>query len=869
MSDAFPFNDIEKYWQERWAEAEIFNCSDDTDREKFYCLEMFPYPSGKLHMGHVRNYSIGDAIARYRLMNGDNVLHPMGWDAFGLPAENAAIERNIHPNEWTMSNIDNMREHFKRLGFSIDWNREVATCHPGYYKWCQWIFLKMMEKGLVYRKKSSVNWCDTCRTILANEQVENNQCWRCHSEVVLRDIEGWFLKITDYAQELLDDLELLRGKWPERVITMQKNWIGRSEGAFVDFPIADGTGTIRVFTTRPDTLYGATFMVLAPENPLTLSLTKDPDRREEMLQFIAKVRRMDVNDRTSAEIPKTGVFTGAYAINPLTEEKIPIWAGDFVLIEYGTGAIMSVPAHDQRDFEFARKYGLPIRVVISAEGEEIDESLMEHAFEASGKMVHSGPFNGVDSRDGVLKVTQYLESRGIGEGAVTYRLRDWGISRQRYWGTPIPVIYCEQCGIVPVPETDLPVELPLDIHFDWDKGGNPLSRWDDFVNTTCPKCGKPARRETDTMDTFVDSSWYFARYTSAREDSQALDPAKVNYWLPVDQYIGGIEHAVMHLLYARFFTKVLRDIGLTTVSEPFDRLLTQGMVCLEVFSCPIHGFLYPEQVVESDTGTLTCKLCGTGIDIGRSEKMSKSKRNTKNPEEYLQRYGADTIRVFSLFAAPPEKDLDWSDSGVEGVFRFIKRLRRFAVEHADIIKGCSERKLEFPTPVSAEVEDIRRMSHDTVRRVTKDFQGRYHFNTSISLCMELINRIMAVADSDSDMSREMESAVTEAFQFLVALMNPFAPHLMEELWKYMGHEQMLAKGPWPEFDPKVAAKKTVVIPVQVNGKVRSRFEVAVGTAREILEEMVYSDAKLAGWLKDKTVRKIVVIPDRLVNVVVN
>ncbi len=821
-------------------------------------------------MGHVRNYAIGDAMARFHLMSGYNVLHPMGWDAFGLPAENAAIERNIHPSHWTYKNIDAMRDQFKRLGYSFDWDREVATCHPQYYRWCQWFFLKMVEKNLAYRKKSSVNWCESCRTILANEQVEGGTCWRCHHKVDIREVDGWFLKITDYAEELLNDHAMLEGNWPERVLTMQKNWIGRSEGAWIDFPLADGSQVIKVFTTRPDTLFGATFMVLAPENPLAIQIAHPMERVNELNAFADKVRNVDIIERTASGIPKEGLFTGAYAINPLTEEQIPIWVSDFVLMEYGTGAIMSVPAHDQRDFEFARKYHLPIRIVIAPEGQDLDPEHMTQAFAAVGTMVNSGPFNGMNSDETIQKITDYCESKGFGKKAVTYRLRDWGISRQRYWGTPIPIIYCDTCGIVPVPEKDLPVVLPMNAEFDWSLGGNPLARCHEFVHTTCPKCNKPARRETDTMDTFIDSSWYFARYTSARDTKQAVNPDSAAYWMPVDQYVGGIEHAVMHLLYARFFHKFMRDLGLVKTDEPFTNLLTQGMVCLEVLSCPTHGYLYPEEAVDMGDGSWRCSRCDAPVVTGRSEKMSKSKRNTKDPEAYLSRYGADTIRLFSLFAAPPEKDCDWSDSGVEGIFRFLKRVWRLAYQWQEFLGQSSTRDITFPESVPFPVDKIRHITHSTIRRVTADFKGRFHFNTSISACMELVNTLneIVLPASGTPERPVVESALIESFRALTLLLNPFAPHLAEELWEMMGHSTPLVHGPWPTFDDAIAAEKSIEIVLQVNGKIRTRMIVAAGTPTEELEQLALQEMTRQGWISGKTVRKVIAVPDRLVNLVV-
>lgn len=871
MEEFFSFEDIEKRWQKQWEENRVFECHEDSEKKKFYCLEMYPYPSGKLHMGHVRNYAIGDAIARFKLMNGFSVMHPMGWDAFGLPAENAAIERGIHPAEWTYSNIANMRDQFKRLGYSFDWTREVATCDPSYYKWCQWLFLQMLKRGIAYRKKTDVNWCGSCRTVLANEQVESGDvCWRCGQKVEMREMEGWFLKITDYADELLDHHAQLVDHWPERVLTMQKNWIGRSEGAYVDFPVADSDRKIRVFTTRPDTLFGATFMVLAPENPLTLELADSNERRETLRMFAEKARNADIIDRTDVGIPKEGCFTGAMAINPLTGEKIPIWVSDFVLWGYGTGAIMSVPAHDQRDFEFARKYNLPIRIVIAPEGQDLDPGKMTTAFEAVGKMVNSGPFNGMNSDQGIVEITRYIEKQGIGEHAITYRLRDWGISRQRYWGTPIPIIYCDSCGVVPVPESDLPVVLPREIEFDWSRGGNPLSQASGFIAVSCPICGRPSRRETDTMDTFIDSSWYYSRYCDSRNDHCIVDPEKSNYWMPVDQYIGGIEHAVMHLLYARFFHKIMRDLGYSRFDEPFTNLLTQGMVCLEVLKCPRDGYLYPDEAINNGDGTYTCRKCGATPEIGRSEKMSKSKRNTKDPEDYLARFGADTIRTFALFAAPPVRDLDWSDTGVEGVFRFLKRIWRFVYDHLDLFGKCAGTEILVPASTNAAVEELRQKTHAAIKRITLDFDGRYHFNTSISACMEIVNCLyaMEIPDDKQPDFPAVRAALQEVVLALIQMLNPFAPHMMEELWKILGGRSMLATGPWPQWDETIAREKMIEIPIQVNGKIRSRLQVPADTSNEVLEKLVYNDETVKTWMAGKTVIKLVIVPNRLINLVV-
>jgi len=872
MDEIFAVTEIEKKLQKIWSEQGSFNCDNDTDKKRFYCLEMYPYPSGKLHMGHVRNYAIGDVIARFKFMNGYSVLHPMGWDAFGLPAENAAIERNVHPAKWTYENIDKMRDQFKRLGYSFDWSREVATCHPEYYRWCQWLFLQMFKAGIAYRKRTEVNWCNSCQTVLANEQVEaGDVCWRCGQEVEIREMDGWFLKITDYAEQLLKDHEELKGNWPDRVLSMQKNWIGRSEGAYVDFPIVDSDQKIRVFTTRPDTLYGATFMVLAPENPIALEIADSETRKDELRAFAEKIKQVDIIQRTDIGIPKEGCFTGAYAINPLTDEKIPVWISDFVLWGYGTGAIMSVPAHDQRDYEFARKYDLPIRIVIAPEGQDLNPDNMTEAFEAIGKMVNSGQFNEMSSDEGIIAITRFLEEKSIGEHAVTYRIRDWGISRQRYWGTPIPMIYCDKCGVVPVSESELPVELPGDIAIDWSQGGNPLAQVEDFINTTCPKCGGAGRRETDTMDTFIDSSWYYSRYCDPRNTNQIVDPELNKRWLPVDQYIGGIEHAVMHLLYARFIHKVMRDLGYAESNEPFKRLLTQGMVCLEVMKCPKDGFLYPEEVIDKGDGTFACKKCGMEIEVGRSEKMSKSKRNTRDPEEYLSRFGADTIRVFSLFAAPPHKDLDWCDSGVEGAARFLKRIWRFVFDNRDLLENCAEETENIIPGISADADKLRQKTHATIKRITLDFDGRHHFNTSISACMELVNQLynIKIPEITSGEYAPVRSSIREAISRLILMLNPFAPHMMEELWQELGGKTMLAAGTWPDWDESVAAEKSIEIPVQINGKIRLRLTVAADTSTQEMKELVRANEIVKQWVKDKTIRKLIVVPGRLVNVVAN
>ena len=696
-------NLIEEKWQAYWEKNKTFKVERDSSKKKFYLLEMFPYPSGRIHMGHVRNYTIGDTLARFKRMKGFNVIHPLGWDAFGMPAENAAIKNNTHPAKWTFENIRTMREQIKALGLSYDWDREIATCHPGYYKWNQWLFLKFLEKGIAYRKNSTINWCEVCQTVLANEQVVDGCCWRCDNQVLQKQQEGWFFKITDYADRLLEGCKSLSGKWPEQVLTMQINWIGKSFGAEVDFKVKDSDHTIKVFTTRSDTLYGAMFMVLATEHPLTLRLSRGTEQESKVDAFVKKVNRQDTIARTSDKGEKEGEFIGAYATNPLTGESIPIWTANFVLMDYGTGAIMSVPAHDQRDLDFARKYNLPVRVVIQPKNETLDEKTMTQAFSSDGAMIHSEKFDGLIGQEARKKVCEYLSKERIGKATVNFRLRDWGVSRQRYWGTPIPVVHCDVCGIVPVKYTQLPVELPLEVQLG-EKGQSPLHTLESFYKTNCPTCKAPAKRDTDTLDTFICSSWYFDRYTSPRLEDNPFNLEDNDYWMPVDQYVGGIEHAILHLLYSRFFNLVLNDIGLTQTKEPFDHLLTQGMV------------------------------------IKDGAKMSKSKGNVVDPDEIIKKYGADTARIFILFAAPPVKDLEWSDQGVEGCFRFLKRVWRIFSEFVDVIKTASPPDENFSTSIN-ELKELRRITHVTIRRVTEDIEKRMQFNTASAAIMEWVNHL--------------------------------------------------------------------------------------------------------------------------------
>jgi len=845
MKDRYEFNEIELKWQQYWAENKLHKSETDPSKKKFYCLEMFPYPSGKIHMGHVRNYAIGDVIARYKHMRGVNVLHPMGWDAFGLPAENAAIKNNVHPAKWTYENIESMKKQLNRMGLSYDWDREVTTCSPEYYKWNQWLFLKLYEKGLAYKKASYVNWCPSCATVLANEQVIDDQCWRCDSVVVQKELEQWFFRITAYAEELLQGCDELKG-WPERVVTMQRNWIGKSEGAEVDFTIDGRSEKIKIYTTRPDTLFGATFICLAPNHPLAKKLVADPDKIAPLMAMYGDYEE------------KLGLFTGAYAINPLTEEKVPIYLANFVLMEYGTGAIMSVPAHDQRDFEFAKKYDLPIRVVIipeeraeerktgSAEGEELAA-----AYADEGILVESGQFSGLPSGEAKCKINKYLESKGIGKGTINYRIRDWGISRQRYWGTPIPMIYCEKCGIVPVPEKDLPVILPEDIKLTG-TGGSPLAEAESFIKIACPACGGPARRETDTMDTFVDSSWYFVRYCS-RKDEDPLDKPNIGHWMPVDQYIGGIEHAVLHLLYSRFFTRCMRDLGIVGVSEPFANLLTQGMVCKETLKCPEHGWLFPEDMKDNK-----CSLCDNPVEVGRVEKMSKSKKNVIDPDVLINRYGADTMRLFSLFAAPPERDLEWSDKGVEGAYRFLNKIWGMVYKHG------ANAEVAASSTGSTKAAALLRKTHQTIRKVTDDIEKDYHFNTAIAALMELINEISSFSpDSDED-----RAAISTAIRNMLLMLAPFAPHVCEELWETIGGSPSIFAHPWPEWDEALAKDEEVELVVQVNGKLRAKILVSAGLSDDKAKELALGDSRIAEFLQGKELVKVVVVKGKLVNIVI-
>ncbi len=811
----YDHNQIELKWHARWENATLYKAEENSSLPKYYVLEMLPYPSGTLHIGHIRNYAIGDALARYKWMRGFNVLHPMGWDAFGLPAENAAIANQRHPREWTLQNIKAMKKTHRRFGFSYDWDREISTCEPEYYRWNQWFFLKMLERGIAYRKKALVNWCPKCCTVLANEQVVNGCCWR-HEDtpVEQRALEQWFLRITAYADELLRDIEKLEGGWPERVLTMQRNWIGRSEGTEVDFKLEGSGRPIRVFTTRVDTIFGATCVIVAPEHPLVAELA-DPE---------GQARAKAMVDARAAQGPgdvvKEGFFTGHYAINPYSGGKVPVWVGNFVLMTYGTGAIMAVPAHDERDFEFCTKYGIPIRPVIRpVDGELPLLEEMKTAFPDDGVVENSGEWSGLPSAEARRRMNAKAEAEGFGKAAITFRIKDWGVSRQRYWGTPIPVIHCPGCGVVPVPEKDLPVVLPLNVQFTG-KGRSPLEEVPEFVTVTCPRCGGAARRETDTMDTFVDSSWYFYRYCDAHNDRQPFDPAKIAYWFEIDQYIGGVEHAILHLIYSRFFTKMMRDIGMVKNDEPVKHMFTQGMV------------------------------------IADGAKMSKSKGNVVGADSLADRYGADTSRLFVLFAGPPEKEVDWRDERAEGIYRFLGKVYRFATRNLDRARaGAGEGAPD------ADRKIVRKL-HQTIRKITEDFESRWHFNTSISSIMELVNELVA------EEARLSGATIADALEKLTLLLGPFAPYLAQEIWEELGHAGPVFHEKWPAFDADLAREDSAEIVVQVNGKVRSHIYAAFGTPQEVLKERALAEAKVRVFVEGKQIVKIIAVPDKLVNIVV-
>ncbi|MDC0336436.1 leucine--tRNA ligase, partial [Pseudodesulfovibrio sp.] len=807
---------IEKKWQQEWQDSGCFEVEVDPSKPKYYVLEMFPYPSGKIHMGHVRNYSIGDVVARFKSMQGFNVLHPMGWDAFGLPAENAAIKNETHPAEWTYQNIAEMREQLQRLGYSYDWRREIASCRPEYYKWEQKFFLKFLEKGLAYRKDSPQNWCPDCNTVLANEQVEDGLCWRCDSEVEQKDMEQWFLRITDYADELLKDLDMLEGGWPERVLTMQRNWIGKSYGAELTFQVKDMSETIDVFTTRPDTLFGATFMSVAAEHPMVDVLAADAENKPEIDAFVKGIKDMDRIKRGAEDLEKEGIFTGRYCVNPVTGKDIPIYIANFVLMGYGTGAVMAVPAHDQRDFEFATKYELPIQTVINPpeyqdKGEQITAADLEEAYTAPGFMINSGDFDGMENEPAKKAIVEHLDKSGKGTMAVNYRLRDWNVSRQRFWGAPIPVIYCDDCGAVPVPEDQLPVLLPENAQVRKD-GKSPLPAMEEFVNCDCPTCGKAARRETDTFDTFFESSWYYLRYCDPRNDSEAMSDEATSYWMNVDQYIGGIEHAILHLLYSRFFTKALRDTGFVKANEPFANLLTQGMVL-------------------KDGG-----------------KMSKSKGNVVDPNAMINSYGADATRLFILFASPPVKELEWSDQGIEGTYRFLKRLWRLVEELEDGLDPVHS--ASFTDPQSDAAKQLRFKEHDTIRRATRDIENEFQFNTVIAAVMELVNEMYGLKDQ---LAETEPQALSSAIATAITLLSPITPHICEELWQVMGHTTSLTKQAWPTHDESALVKDEVTMVVQVNGKVRGKFQAPNNAPKDDVEKIALELENVTKFIEGKTV----------------
>jgi leucyl-tRNA synthetase len=837
---------VEKKWRERWKASRAFEVTEDPSKPKYYCLEMFAYPSGHAHMGHVRNYTIGDVVARLKRMRGFNVLHPFGWDAFGLPAENAAIKNRTHPETWTLENIEHMKGQLQGLGISYAWEREIATCLPDYYKWNQWLFLKMLEKGLTFRKRSSVNWCPSCNTVLANEQVVDGGCWRCGTPVTTRDLEQWFFRITYFADDLLDGMREL-GDWPEKVLTMQRNWIGRSEGARVRFALeARGerseARTIEVFTTRIDTIYGANFIVLAPEHPLVQQFA---DASADPAAFRAKVAKFTSQDRSArmtGEVEKEGFDTGRTAVNPFTGKPVPIWVANFVLVDYGTGAVMGVPGHDERDFEFARKYNLPVTVVVQEEGKPLDAATMTEAHAGEGKLVNSGEYNGLPWEEANRKMTAEAKARGIGEGTVQYRLKDWGISRQRYWGTPIPVLYCEKCGMVPVAYDSLPVVLPKIQEFSG-KGDSPLAHVPEFVNADCPSCGGPARRETDTMDTFVDSSWYFFRFCDPKNDQLPFDPAKVGYWGPVDFYVGGVEHAILHLIYSRFFTRVFRDLGMTHLGEPFSSLLTQGMVLKD------------------------------------GEVMSKSKGNVVDPDAMVEKFGADALRLYVTFVAPPEKEIEWSDAGIEGSWRFLARVWRLTDSLAETIGGEG-----IPAPGTLDLNEaeraLRRKTHETIRRVSADMD-KVHLNTTVSAMMELVNELYAFCGpirsvgvgEEAEQAGVIERPATiavlkEAVEALVRMLSPFTPHMAEELWEMLGHKGGIVEAGWPVYDETVAKAQQIVVPVQINGKVRARLTVPADTSEDDLREIALSDPQVRPHLVGKDIKKVVMAGGKLVSIVV-
>ncbi|HEV8481936.1 MAG TPA: leucine--tRNA ligase [Blastocatellia bacterium] len=894
MDEKYFPQQIEKKWQQRWAEQETFKVTEDPTRKKFYCLEMLAYTSGRAHIGHVSNFAIGDALAWYKRLRGFNVLHPFGWDAFGQPAETAAIKDGTDPEKFTRDAIAYMKWQFQRMGLSYDWSRELATCDPEYYKWNQWFFIRMWERGMIYRKLSPVNWCPKENISLSNEQAANGVCWRDGTPVVQKELMQWFARITDYAGQLLDSLDQLESGWPERVVAMQRNWIGRSYGAEVTFKVEDSANSansITVFTTRIDTIFGANAIILAPEHPLLNKLVEGKPQRDEVLAFADRLKQQQRSGRELEELDKEGIFTGAYAINPFNGERLPIWVANFVLIQYGTGAIMSVPSGDQRDFEFSRKYGLPFRQIkLTSDGVEIVPEDMKAADDEWTTTVNTGEWSGLSSKQANRRMTEYAEAQGFGRGSITYKLRDWGISRQRYWGTPVPMIHCDTCGIVPVPDDQLPVVLPRNVNLNV-VGGSPLDHVPDYLNVSCPKCGSAARRDTDTMDTFVDSCWYYFRYCDPHNDRMPFDPKVVEYWMPVDQYIGGVEHAVLHLIYTRYWTKVMRDLGLVKFDEPVTRLLTQGMVCKETFQCPNpdHDWLFPEQVTEDKK----CKLCGNSVKIGRVEKMSKSRKNAVDPIEMIDIHGADSLRLFVLFAGPPDKDKEWSDTGFEGAARYLQRVWRVAFKlhcHLDewgAARGVSAQQARETLRVTKKMWDstdpessaglneyqrrLQRRMHQVIRSITENFEERLHLNTCISSLMELTNELYAF---DQAVEKNGPVGMTdliigyEALESLIRMLAPFAPHIAEELWEAFGHSDSVAQASWPEFSDELAREEEIEVAVQVNGKLRSRLFVAADLSDEDLREAALIDEKVQAAISGHDIVKVIVVPRKLVNIVI-
>lgn len=865
----YSFKDVESKWQKKWSDESTYKTENSVEgKENYYVLEMLPYPSGKLHVGHARNYTIGDVIARYKRMKGFNVLHPMGWDSFGLPAENAAIQNGAHPAIWTKSNIDNMRRQLKLIGLSYDWDREIASYLPEYYKWNQWIFKKMYEKGLVYKKKSTVNWCPDCQTVLANEQVEDGMCWR-HSKtpVIQKDLEQWFFKITEYADELLTGHKELKDGWPEKVLTMQKNWIGKSFGTEINFTVVETGEKLPVFTTRIDTIFGVTYAVIAPEHPLVNEIMKtNPSIKE----AVSNMKNTDMIERTAEGKEKNGIETGYHVINPVNGEKLPLWIGDYVLMNYGTGAVMAVPTHDERDFAFAKKYNLDLKVVINPVDKKTKEEIvispenMENAFVGTGIMTNSGEFNGLSSKEALGKIAEFVEEKGYGERTTKYRLKDWGVSRQRYWGTPIPALYCEKCGVVMEKDENLPVTLPTDVEFSGN--GNPLETSESFKHAVCPVCGGEARRDTDTMDTFVDSSWYFLRYCDPKNTDLPFAKEIVDGWTPVDQYIGGIEHAVMHLLYSRFFTKVLRDLGLLKSNEPFKRLLTQGMVLGPSYYSPKQNkFLYPSQVTMKGDQAFDSET-GEELQV-KIEKMSKSKNNGVDPEEMIEKYGADTTRLFIMFAAPPEKELEWNENGLAGAYRFLSKIWRMILENKEEIEHGT---INYDNLTKEDKKVVRKL-HQTIKKVTESIEDNYHFNTSIAAIMELINEVQEFKTNILDVekgSSESKKVFTEAMTKIVVMLSPFAPHFAGELWEEMGGNGEIEEQPWPEHVEALTISEEVAIAVQVNGKVRGTLEVDRNISKEDLEKLALDLENVKKHMEDKTVAKVIIVPNKIVNIVV-